>query len=93
MIASLMKKIKAWLRARVASAPLRIVAARPLHGGTAVYVADIDGRRLVFAVGGSGICLLASYQTMAAHDSGREEEAAQRRAETHYKMTKEMLSV
>ena len=61
MIADLMRRLFAWFNARVAAMPLKIVAARPLHGGAAIYVADIDGRRLVFAAAANALCLLAAY--------------------------------
>lgn len=47
--------------ARRTRTPLEIIAWRPLHGGAALYVADIDGRRLVFAAAPNAVCLLASY--------------------------------
>jgi hypothetical protein len=66
VISTLLAKLRAWLSARAAATPLRIVATRPLHGGAAVYVADIDGRRLVFAAHASAACLLASYDLPSA---------------------------
>lgn len=40
---------------------LSIVGARLLGGGSAVYAADVDGRRIIFAVSPHAICHLASY--------------------------------
>ena len=45
-----------------AAAPLHIVACRPLYGGGALYVADVDGRRLVFVAGQRTACLLTQYE-------------------------------
>jgi len=52
--------VRRWIRER-ASSPLRIVAARQLNRGAAIFVADIDGKRLVFATTEGAIGLLASY--------------------------------
>lgn len=41
--------------------PLQVIACRPLYGGGALYVADVDGRRLVFVAGQRTACLLAQY--------------------------------
>ena len=53
--------------------PLKIVAWRPLHAGAALYVADIDGRRLVFATAPNAVGLLLSYRSAPL---AREEEQA-----------------
>jgi len=62
--------IRRWIRER-ASSPLRIVAARQLNRGAALFVAEIDGKRLVFATTECGVGLLASYPV-----AGREEPLA-----------------
>jgi hypothetical protein len=46
-----------------ATTPLHLVACRALHGGSVVYVADVDGRRLVFVAGQHMACLLAQYES------------------------------
>lgn len=53
--------------------PLKIVAARQLHHRAALYVVDIDGRRLVFALAAHAVGLLASYK--APRTRAREEPA------------------
>ena len=75
----LLKLLRDRIAAKSARAALRIVAGKPLAGGAAVYVADIDGRRLVFAVSPHAIRLLASYQVPATPhaDAPREEVARQ----------------
>jgi hypothetical protein len=51
---------------RRAQPALRIVDVRPLHPGTALYVADIDERRIVFAATPHAVALLARYRHRAA---------------------------
>jgi len=59
----MMQVFARWLdrRTRGAAGTLRLVGATPLFGGGAVHVADIDGRRIVFASSPHALCLLAAY--------------------------------
>lgn len=68
------KVLEALRRALVphVTSPLKIVAVRQLHYGS-IYVADIDGRRLIFVLGAHGVGLLTSYEAPAAR--AREEPA------------------
>ena len=43
------------------AARVELVAWRPLHAGSVLYVADFDRRRYAFVVGPSVACSLASY--------------------------------
>ena len=61
---------------RPGAIPLKVVACRPLHGGAAIYVADIDDRRIVFAAAPHAMCLLATYRKGVA--SVRKEVASPR---------------
>lgn len=53
-----------------AKSPLRLIAARPLQHGAALYVADVDDRRLVFATSTHAVTLLAAYASPRAHCGG-----------------------
>ena len=48
--------------------PLEIVACRPLQAGVALYVADVDGKRFVFAVAPGALTLFASYASTAGEE-------------------------
>jgi hypothetical protein len=50
-----------------AQSPLRLIVARPLQHGAALYVADVDDRRLVFATTAHAVTLLAAYTSPRAH--------------------------
>ena len=47
--------------ARRCTQRIELVAWRPLHGGSVMYVADFDRRRHAFVVTPNAVCLLASY--------------------------------
>lgn len=49
-----------------------VVDQRPLFGGAVVHVVDVDGKRLVFAVTGGSIALLARYASPACDHLRRE---------------------
>jgi len=70
---SALAAVRNFLAARAAT-PLHIVACRPLYGGGALYVADVDGRRLVFVAGQRTACLLTQYE--APHAAEGTPEAA-----------------
>ena len=56
--------IARWL-ARFRGGPrvtIDVVGARPLSSGLAVYVIDVDGRRIVLAAGSHTTCVLAAYR-------------------------------
>ncbi|HZV80297.1 MAG TPA: hypothetical protein VFF60_11880 [Candidatus Binatus sp.] len=55
--------------------PIELLAFRPLHGGAALYVADVDARRFVFVTGTNAACLLATYP-VGERPSAREEAAS-----------------
>lgn len=50
---------------------LQIVACRPLYGGGALYVADVDGRRFVFIASQRTACLLARYEAPRSAEGTR----------------------
>jgi len=47
---------------RTPRATIDVVAAQPLSAGLAVYIIDVDGRRIVIGAGTHAICVLSSYQ-------------------------------
>jgi hypothetical protein len=57
-------RISRWLaRLRTGSRlKIDVVGARPLSSGLAVYVIDVDGRRIVLAAGSHSTCVLAAYR-------------------------------
>ena len=71
-VTGVMEAMLARLRCRGPRA-IDVVDQRPLFGGAVVHVIDVDGRRLVFAVSGAAISLLARYASPARdrHAGGR----------------------
>ena len=69
-----MRVFRVWF-ARRPRTPIELLAFRPLHGGAALYVADVDERRFVFVTGTNAACLLATYP-VGERPSAREEAAS-----------------
>jgi len=72
MLTAWLRGLFRWIESR-STGPLRIIAARPLHRGAAIYAAEIDARRLVFAATDHSIALLAAYpapRPSSAQESG-----------------------
>ncbi len=71
MLTDIFKRLADALRQRFVSRarlPLEIVACRPLQAGVALYVADVDRTRFVFAVAPGALTLFASYARSAGEE-------------------------